>query len=144
MLPVKMAGATVEPRLSASRFGSYLCSVMKTNLEQALSGRVELDMFVTHPICDAARNLGAIWGRNFDYPCQILYLPQNPNSRHSKQYLYEEYCRLATIIEGVSGNRITDGALIGSMAVFNENRKLMRQLYDIKREKPWREDSINL
>ena len=137
MLPVKMAGATVEPRLSASRFGSYLCSVMKTNLEQALSGRVELDMFVTHPICDAARNLGAIWGRNFDYPCQILYLPQNPNSRHSKQYLYEEYCRLATIIEGVSGNRITDEALIGSMAVFNENRKLMRQLYDIKRETPW-------
>jgi hypothetical protein len=27
-----------------------------------MSGRLELDMFVTHPICDAARNLAGIWG----------------------------------------------------------------------------------
>ena len=40
-------------------------------------------MFVTHPICDVARNLAGIWGRNFDYPAQILYLPQNANSAYS-------------------------------------------------------------
>ncbi|HJM13235.1 MAG TPA: 2-hydroxyacyl-CoA dehydratase [Candidatus Thalassarchaeaceae archaeon] len=137
MLPVKMAGATVEPRLSDGRFGSYLCSIMKTNLEQALSGRLVLDMFVTHPICDAARNLGAIWGRNFDYPCQILYLPQNPNSAYSKQYLTDEYSRLRGEIEKVSGREITDDALRNSIAVFNENRMLLRRLYDIKRELPW-------
>ncbi len=137
MLPLKMAGATVEPRLSDSRFGSYLCSIMKTNLEQALSGRVVLDMFVTHPICDAARNLGAIWGRNFDYPCQILYLPQNPNSGYSKQYLTDEYSRLKSEIEDVAGKEITNEELRTSITVFNENRMLLRRLYDIKREKPW-------
>ena len=46
-------------------------------------------MFVTHPICDAARNLAGIWGRNFEYPCQILYLPQNANSNHAVDYLRE-------------------------------------------------------
>ncbi len=137
MLPLKMAGATVEPRLSDSRFGSYLCSIMKTNLEQALSGRVVLDMFVTHPICDAARNLGAIWGRNFDYPCQILYLPQNPNSGYSKQYLTDEYSRLKSEIEDVAGKEISDDEIRTSITVFNENRMLLRRLYDIKREKPW-------
>ncbi len=138
MLPLKMCGAPVEPRLSDSRFGSYLCSVMKTSLEQALSGRVELDMFVTHPICDAARNLGAIWGRNFDYPCQILYLPQNPNSSYSKQYLKEEYQRIAAIIEEVTGREITEESLSTSISVFNENRRLLRQLYEVKRETPWK------
>ncbi len=138
MLPLKMCGAPVEPRLSDSRFGSYLCSIMKTNLEQALSGRAELDMFVTHPICDAARNLGAIWGRNFDYPCQILYLPQNPNSSYSKQYLTEEYQRISKIIEDVSGNKITEQAIANSIKVFNENRRLLRQLYAIKKETPWK------
>ena len=138
MLPLKMCGAPVEPRHSDSRFGSYLCSIMKTNLEQALSGRVELEMFVTHPICDAARNLGAIWGRNFDYPCQILYLPQNPNSSYSKQYLKEEYQRIAAIIQDVSGTPITEDALANSISVFNENRRLLRELYEIKKETPWK------
>ncbi|MAD51028.1 MAG: 2-hydroxyacyl-CoA dehydratase [Candidatus Marinimicrobia bacterium] len=137
MLPVKMFGASVETRIADSRFGSYLCSILKTSLEQVLSGRVELDMFVTHPICDAARNLAPIWGRNFDYPCQILYLPQNPNSSYSVQYLKEEYERIQGIIEKVAEQKITNDALQNSIAVFNNNRTLLRKLYDIKREKPW-------
>ncbi len=137
MLPMKMFGASVETRIADSRFGSYLCSILKTCLEQVLSGRVELDMFVTHPICDAARNLAPIWGRNFDYPCQILYLPQNPNSSYSVQYLKEEYERIQGIIEKVAGQKITNDALQNSITVFNNNRALLRKLYDIKREKPW-------
>ena len=79
MLPFKVRGAPLEPDRADSHFGSYLCSILKTSMELAMSERVELDMFISHPICDAARNLAAIWGRNFDYTCQILYLPQNPN-----------------------------------------------------------------
>lgn len=137
MLPLKMRGAPVEPTHSDSRFGSYLCSILKTNLELVLSARVELDMFVTHPICDAARNLAAVWGRNYSYPCQILYLPQNANSRASAEYLRGEYERIKGDIEAVAGVKVTDEALKNSIAVYNENRRLLRQLYEIKRKQPW-------
>ncbi len=137
MLPMKMFGASVETRNADSRFGSFLCSILKTCLEQVLSGRVELDMFVTHPICDAARNLAPIWGRNYDYPCQILYLPQNPNSSYSIQYLKEEYERIQGVIEKVAEKKITDDDLRNSIAVYNKNRALLRKLYEIKRERPW-------
>jgi benzoyl-CoA reductase subunit C len=137
MLPLKMRGAQIEARQAEARFGSYLCSILKTSLELALSGRVELDMFVSHPICDAARNLAAVWGRNFKYPCQILYLPQNANSKHSAQYLRGEYDRIKRDIEAVAGRRVTDDDLRNSVAVFNENRRLLRKLYEIKRETPW-------
>jgi benzoyl-CoA reductase subunit C len=137
MLPVKMRGAPVEPRQADSRFGSYLCSIIKTSLELALSKRVELDMFVTHPICDAARNLAAVWGRNFSYPCQILYLPQNANSAHSARYLRDEYARLMRDVEAVAGRSISEADLRSSLAVFNQNRALLRELYAIKREQPW-------
>ena len=80
MLPVKVRGAQLEPRQAGSRFGSYLCSILKTSLEVAMTGRLPLDMFVTHPICDSARNLAGIFGRNLPFPSQILYLPQNANS----------------------------------------------------------------
>ncbi len=120
-----------------SRFGSYLCSILKTSLELALSGHVELDMFVTHPICDAARNLAAVWGRNVDYPSQILYLPQNANSAHSVQYLRDEYARLKREVEALAGRPVTDDDLRRSLAVFNQNRAHLRDLYAIKRETPW-------
>ncbi len=136
-LPFKVRGAPVEPTQSDSHFGSYLCSILKTSLELALSGRVELDMFVTHPICDAARNLAAVWGRNAAYPCQILYLPQNANSRHAAAYLRGEYDRLKRSIEEVVGREVTDDDLRRSIGVFNENRALLRELYEIKRETPW-------
>jgi benzoyl-CoA reductase subunit C len=137
LLPLKVRGAPVEPTRADSHFGSYLCSILKTSLETTLDGLVELDMFVSHPICDAARNLAAIWGRNFDYPCQILYLPQNPNSSHSVTYLRDEYDRLKRTVEKVAERTITDEDLSRSIAVFNENRRLIRELYDIKRETPW-------
>jgi benzoyl-CoA reductase subunit C len=137
MLPVKLRGAPVETANADSRFGSYLCSIIKTSLELVLSDRIELDLFISHPICDAARNLAAIWGRNHDYPCQILYLPQNPNSAHSETYLRDEYGRLKRTIEEIAGREVTDADLSRSVEVFNENRRLLRELYDIKRETPW-------
>jgi len=137
MLPFKVRGAPIEPNKADSHFGSYLCSILKTSLELALSDLVEFDMFVSHPICDAARNLAAIWGRNVDYPCQILYLPQNPNSAGSVEYLRHEYDRMRRVAEEVADCEITDDDLRNSIAVFNENRRLLRELYDIKRETPW-------
>jgi benzoyl-CoA reductase subunit C len=136
-LPFKVRGGPIEPTQADSRFGSYLCSIVKTSLELVLSNHVELEMFVTHPICDAARNLAAVWGRNFSYPCQILYLPQNANSGHAPTYLRGEYDRLRRAVERVTGSTIDDDALRRSIGVFNENRALMRDLYALKRETPW-------
>jgi len=138
LLPLKLRGAPIEPTHADSRFGSYLCSIVKTSLEVALNGDLKVDLFVTHPICDAARNLAGVWGRNFDFPCQILYLPQNPNSAHAATYLHGEYERLKRTIETVAGRPVGDDDLRHSLAVYNDNRALLRRLYDIKRETPWK------
>jgi benzoyl-CoA reductase subunit C len=137
ILPFKIRGAPIEAVQADSRFGSYLCSILKTSLELALSNRVQLEMFVTHPICDAARNLGAVWGRNFSYPCQILYLPQNANSPAAVTYLRNEYARLQRSVEAIAGRPVKEDELRHSLAVYNRNRALLRELYGIKRETPW-------
>lgn len=137
MLPVKIRGAQVEARQADSHFGSYLCSILRTSLELALTDRLELDIFVTHPICDAARNLAGVWGRNLSYPAQILYLPQNANSGYAAQYLRDEYGRLQGEIEGLVGRPVSEDDLRHSIAVFNQNRRLLRELYTIKRDTPW-------
>ena len=138
MLPLKMCGAPVEPNHADSRFGSYLCSILKSSLELSLSGRVKLDLFVSHPICDAARNLAAIWGRNHDYPSRILYLPQNANSSGSAGYLAHEYGALCRVIEEITGRPIETEALRESVRLYNRSRALVRELYEIKRDTPWK------
>jgi benzoyl-CoA reductase subunit C len=137
LLPFKVRGAPIEASRADSRFGSYLCSIIKTSLELALAKTVTLELFVTHPICDAARNLAAVWGRNFPYPCQILYLPQNASSPSAAPYLRGEYDRLRRTIETIAERPVTDDDLRRSIAVFNENRSLLRDLYTLRRDRPW-------
>ncbi len=137
MLPVKLRGSQVDRKKADAHFGSYLCSIVRSSLELALSNTLDLDIFVTHPICDVARNLAGIWGRNFSYPAQILYLPQNANSAYSARYLRGEYARMLREIEKVTGQAVGDAALKKSIKVFNENRRLMHRLYATKRETPW-------
>lgn len=137
MLPVKIRGAPIEPTSADSRFGSYLCSILKTSLELGLSKTLEVDAFFSHPICDAARNLAAIWGRNFDHPSQILYLPQNANSAGSASYLADEYRQLAKTLQTVGGRPVDVEALRASVRLYNTSRALVRELYDLKRDAPW-------
>lgn len=147
LLPVKIRGAAIEPTNAESRFGSYLCSILKTSLELALNGTLELDMFVSHPICDAARNLSAIWSRNFEYPSQILYLPQNANSKGTVGYLTSEYGRLLGELERISGKKVDNEALANSIGLYNRSRALIRRIYDVKKTAPWKiaaEDAYSL
>ncbi len=138
MLPVKLRGAPIERRESDARFGSYLCSIVRSSLEVALSGRLVPDLFVTHPICDAARNLAGVWARALpDVPAWILQLPQNPNSAYTSTWLRREYARLAEMIAGIVGRAPSDDELRDSILVYNRNRALLRELYAIKRETPW-------
>lgn len=135
-LPVKVRGGALDPRQAEARFGSYLCSIVKTSLELALGGALPLDLIVVPAICDAARNLAAVWGRNVSYPSRILYFPQNAASPHAIEYLAGEYARVLQAIEQVAGQRVSGEQLARSIAVFNENRALIRGLYHLRREHP--------
>jgi benzoyl-CoA reductase subunit C len=138
MLPVKIRGGQADGVEASQHFGSYLCSILKTSLDLALCKHIELDLFVTHPICDGARNLAGIWGRNFPYKSQVLHLPQNPNSASAYAFLRAEYQRLAGDIEAAGGEKLTDAKLKASLEIYNRSRRLMRELYRIRRETPWK------
>jgi benzoyl-CoA reductase/2-hydroxyglutaryl-CoA dehydratase subunit BcrC/BadD/HgdB len=79
-----------------------------------------------------------VWGRNASHPCQILYLPQNAASPSARTYLRGEYARLRDVIASIAGREVTDERLRASIEIFNDNRLLLRQLYALKRETPWR------
>ena len=140
MLPVGVIGAgnRLEIAHADSRFQSFVCSIVKSTLELGLTDRLGfLDGIVFHSICDPARNLGSVFKRNFpNLMVEYIHFPQNMASPHSIDYLIAEYRRLAASYEQLSGKKITDDGVRESITVYNTQRRLLRELYAIRRESP--------
>ena len=141
VLPMNILGGgnRIEIRRADARLGSFVCSICRSTTELGLNGSLAgLTGFITHPICDAAKHLAGIWGRNLpEQLSQILYLPQNVNTDGAVRFIYDEYHRLRADLERRFGEQITDGAIRESVQLYNRNRRLLRELYTIRREQPW-------
>src|SRR6266496_4552843 len=67
-LPVALHGAgdRLDLQHADARFGSFICSIVKSTLELGMTGRLEpFDGFLFSSICDSARNLCFVIKRNF-------------------------------------------------------------------------------
>ncbi len=142
LLPVHVIGGgnKLELKYADAHMGSFVCSICRSTAELGLNGSLKgLSGFITHPICDAAKHLAGIWSRNFpEQLAQILYLPQNVNSPGAVSYIAAEYQRLRGEFEALTGHAVSDEALRRSIRIYNRNRQLLRELYAIRRDEPWK------
>ncbi len=142
LLPVGILGGgnKLELKHADAHMGSFICSICRSTTEMGLNGALaNLSGFVTHPICDAAKHLGGIWARNFpEQLAQILYLPQNANTPGAVRYVAAEYQRLRAEMEKKAGRTADDESLRASIRAYNRNRRLLRELYAIRRDEPWK------
>src|SRR5579859_1027400 len=137
-------GNRIEVRYADARIGSFVCSICRTTTELGFNGSLNgLGGFFAQPICDAAKHMAGIWGRNFpEQDPQILALPQNVNSPAATRYIYDEYQRLRGVLAEKTGHAIEDEDIRASVRVYNENRRLQRELYRIKRDDPARLSTV--
>ncbi len=148
LLPVGLHGAgdQLDLQHADARFGSFICSIVKTTLEMGLTRH--LDVFrglLFSSICDSARNLCWVMKRNFpDKLVEFLHLPHNPSSPSSAEFLRDEYRRLAVGLESIGGRPAAEDALRSAIRVYNRNRSLVRQLYAVRSEHPHQLSSSNL
>jgi benzoyl-CoA reductase subunit C len=140
MLPVGLNGAgdRLDLQYADARFGSFICSIVKTTLEMGLTGHLDpLDGMLFSGICDSARNLAFVFERNLPGKyVDFLHLPQNPSSAASTEFLKGEYRRMIEALERLGGRKFDDDALRASIAVYNENRRLLRDLYGLRAARP--------
>ncbi|MBI4513675.1 MAG: 2-hydroxyacyl-CoA dehydratase [Gemmatimonadetes bacterium] len=131
-------GHLVEIERADSRIQSFVCSICRSTLELALTGKLDaLDGFIFPSICDVARNLSGVWRRNFpDRWVAYVHWPENVRSRHARDYLLAEFQRLAAGLEELRGQPLGPAELNASIAVYNRNRDLIRELYALRRQHP--------
>lgn len=148
MLPVGLSGAgdRLDIQHADARFGSFICSIVKTTLEMGMTGHLEpFDGFLFSSICDSARNLCFVMKRNFPgMYIDFLHLPHNPSSPAAAQFLTEEYRRILSELERLGSTTVSDDAIRQSMALYNRNRAFIRELYDLRTTRPQQVPTLEL
>ncbi len=141
MLPMGILGGGDELEVihGDAFYQSYICRIPRSTIELGLSGRLDfVDGMLFPSICDVIRNLSGMWklmkpgvyAKYFD-------VPQNYRDDIGGEYYQEEMQELRKDLEKISGNKITDEAITNSIRIFNEHRQLVRDIYQMRSDKPW-------
>lgn len=142
MLPIGIFGGgnRVEIANADSRFQSFICSIVKSTLELAFVGKLDLvDGLLFHSICDPARNLSSVMERNFpERPSIYVHLPQNMTSPHAAPYLAAELRRVGEALAPIAGRSLSAEDLARSIVAYETVRHLLRELYALRSETPER------
>lgn len=137
-LPVELYGGgdLVDVVKGDSYYQSYICHIPRSVVDLGLTGRLDvLEGLICPFTCDVARNLSGVWKLLFEDKFSIFFdQPQNFDLEIGGQYLVDQ---LREIIETIRPGGVTVDKLNQSIALYNENRGLIRRLYDRRAEKPW-------
>jgi benzoyl-CoA reductase subunit C len=148
MLPLGVLGGgeNLEVIHGDAYYQSYICRIPRSTLELGITGKLDfVDGFLFPSICDVIRNLSGIWRMLFpEVYVRYFDVPQNYVDAIGGNYYVEELRELRDGLARISGAEITDEALRASVAVYNENRRLVGQLYALRAQEPWRVPSSEI
>ena len=120
-------------------YQSYICRIPRSTIDLAASGRLDfVDGMLFPSICDVIRNLSGMW--KMMYPqvySRYFDVPQNYRDTIGGNYYVNELQELREALGNLRGAPVTDEQLRDSIAVYNENRRLVRQLYEYRSTQPW-------
>ena len=130
---VGILGCNNKIRLADTHLQVWACSLMRSSLELGLCGDLDfLDGVIIPHTCDTTRNLVGIWRKNCKTPyIDSFFLPRQVNRPSAHNYLIGELTRLKTNLEKLTGESITDEKIRASIRLFNENRSLLRRMFEI-------------
>ncbi|RIK97673.1 MAG: benzoyl-CoA reductase subunit C [Burkholderiales bacterium] len=141
MLPVGILGGgdQLEVIQGDAYYQSYICRIPRSTIELGLTGRLDcLDGMMFPSICDVIRNLSGMWQLMFkDKYVRYFDVPQNYEDEVGGRFYVHELEILRTDLGKLRGKPITDAELDASIAVYNENRRAIADLYAYRAAKPW-------
>ena len=142
MLPLGILGGgdQLEVIHGDAYYQSYICRIPRSTIELGVTGRLDfVDGMLFPSICDVIRNLSGMWQLMFpDVYVRYFDVPQNYVDEIGGNYYINELQELREGLQRLGDVEITDEALRRSIAVYNENRRLVREVYAFRAKAPWK------
>ena len=139
VLPVRILGSHEPQDVTEPHIFGMFCPFCRDCLAQGLKNRYQyLDGLMIAQSCLHIRQAYTSWIKHKPVEFnKFLCMPHKVQSPHAQEFLTEEYKVFKNEIEKWTGKKITEKELDDSIKIYNENRRLMRQLYELrKRDKP--------
>ncbi len=139
------AGDRVQIIKGDAYYQSYICHMPRGIIELALNGNLDgFDGFVFPSICDVIRNLSGMFqllgkGKFVKY----LDYPQNFQAHIGGEFYRRELQHVIDHLKEVNGVEVTPERLNHAIRLFNQNRRLLEQIYDLRQEYPWRLSAVD-
>lgn len=145
-IPVGIMGAGDRKQIikGDAYYQSYICHLPRGMIEMALDKNLdEFDGFLFPAICDCVRNLSGMFKlankgkfqRYFDYP-------QNFDPKIGGTFYIQEMEKVMEDMFKINGVKVTEEALNHAIKLYNTNRKLIEEIYNIRQEFPWRLSAV--
>ena len=142
VLPVGLLGARDDLEIikGDAYYQSYICHIPRSTIELGLNGSLDcLDGVIFPAICDVIRNLSGIWQNLFpDKLVRYLDVPQNFSPNIGGRFYRDELESLSADLTARGARAYDPASLSASIALYNRLRALVRGLYALRQEAPWK------
>ena len=138
LVPYRILGDVKEPVTKAdAHIEPISCPFIRSCFDLALKGRYEfVDLFIGAHSCDNCEKSYDIWRWACKYP--YTHFIEIPHSFHdpSRRLFKLELNRFKKHLEEIKGGQISDGCLRQAVKLYNEQRTLVRGLYELRKQQP--------
>jgi benzoyl-CoA reductase subunit C len=136
VLPVRILGGHETPSLVTPHVFDMWCPFCRDCLNQGLQGKYDgyLDGIMETNACLHARQAFGAWVLHVPTPWHYWYvMPNAVRSPRAKKFLRGELEEFKKAIEEWTGKTITDKELDEGIEIMNTNRRLMKQVYELRK-----------
>jgi benzoyl-CoA reductase subunit C len=135
VLPVRILGSHEPQDVTEPHIFGMFCPFCRDCLAQGLKGRYDyLDGIMIAQSCLHIRQTFTSWYKHIPIDFYYyLYMPNRVQSPRALPYLTGEIVEFKKAIENWTGKTITDDDLDNAINVYNENRRLMHAVYDLRK-----------
>ncbi len=141
LLPVGIHGGgdRVEIIKGDAFYQSYICHLPRSVVELGQSGRLDMLSGMLFPsTCDVIRNLSGMWKMLYpDQYVRYIDVPQIATPEIAIPFWEGELRHLLNDLAKLSGHHPSEDELRASLGLYNEVRAALRELYELRRTRPW-------
>jgi len=137
-LPIRILGSMESTTTQADAYlPRNACSFARSTLDLALkSDYAYLDGLVTSNSCDNFGKTYDLWRHYTKIPYFHFINTPHTNTPKSHQFFYDELTRFKESLEKTFNAQITNKTLQNTIRVYNENRTLLKKVYDLRKKDP--------
>ncbi|MBI2829923.1 MAG: 2-hydroxyacyl-CoA dehydratase [Chloroflexi bacterium] len=138
ILPVRILGGHESSSLADVYISGQFCVLCRDCLAEGLRGKYDYLNGIAHAMsCLHMRQTFNSWQLHFPISySHFIFMPREVKRRYAKPLLTDEFRLFKRSLEKWTGKEISQDALDRSIEIYDTNRRLMRQIYEFRKQDP--------